>query len=196
MPSGGSRHREPGSSRRGLTTRDRGFLAVDEHFQTEVPKIYAVGDVIGWPMLASVGKIRDASPPAMPSAIERSHRVEPSAALRHLYHTGNIHCRENGGSLTAKNIPYEIGHAFYREVARGQIIAEPDGMVKLLFHRQSLQLLGVHIIGSGASELIHIGQVVLSFGGLITYFINSVFNYPTLSEAYKIAALNGINRLG
>jgi NAD(P) transhydrogenase len=103
---------------------------------------------------------------------------------------------ETEESLTKKNVPYEIGHAFYREVARGQIIGEPDGMIKLLFHRDTLELLGVHIIGNSASELIHIGQAVMSFGGKITFFIDTVFNYPTLAEAYKIAALNGINRLG
>ncbi|HEX3537129.1 MAG TPA: hypothetical protein VHU15_10195 [Stellaceae bacterium] len=98
--------------------------------------------------------------------------------------------------LTQEGIAYEVGKAQYREIARGQIIGDVTGLLKLIFHSESRKLLGVHIIGDGASELIHIGQAVLSFGGTIDYFINTVFNYPTLAECYKVAAFDGINRLG
>lgn len=180
-----------------LKVDERGFIEVNEHFQTLVANVYAVGDVIGDPLLASVAQ--DQGRIAMCHAFGGS---EDRDTLNHLlpyavYTIPEISIvGETEESLTARNVPYEIGHAFYREISRGQIMAEPDGMVKLLFHRETLDLLGVHIIGSYASELIHIGQAVLSFGGKITYFIDTVFNYPTLSEAYKIAALNGINRLG
>ena len=97
--------------------------------------------------------------------------------------------------LTKDKVPYEIGHAYYRETARAHIMGELDGMLKLIFHRETLQLLGAHIIGERASELIHIGQAVIAYGGSIEYFIDNVVNYPTLSEAYKVAALNGYNRL-
>jgi NAD(P) transhydrogenase len=98
--------------------------------------------------------------------------------------------------LTQANIPYEVGKARYREIARGQIIGDNTGLLKLIFHSETKQLLGVHIIGEGASELVHIGQAVLSYNGTIDYFVNTVFNYPTLAECYKIAALDGLNRLG
>jgi NAD(P) transhydrogenase len=93
-------------------------------------------------------------------------------------------------------VPYEIGKAQYREIARGQIIGDEQGTLKLIFHLETRELLGVHIIGTGASELIHIGQAVMAFGGTVDYFVNTVFNYPTLAECYKTAAFDGINRLG
>jgi NAD(P) transhydrogenase len=103
---------------------------------------------------------------------------------------------KNEEELTEAAIPYEIGKARYKEIARGQILGDVTGLLKLIFHSETRQLLGVHIIGEGASELIHIGQAVLSFGGKIDYFVNTVFNYPTLAECYKVAAFDGINRLG
>jgi NAD(P) transhydrogenase len=93
-------------------------------------------------------------------------------------------------------VPYEVGKAQYREIARGQIIGDSSGLLKLLFHAETRELLGVHIIGDSASELVHIGQAVMSFGGKIDYFVDTVFNYPTLAECYKTAAFDGINRLG
>lgn len=102
---------------------------------------------------------------------------------------------KNEEELTEKGIPYEVGKAHYKEIARGQIIGDQIGMLKLIFGLEDRKLLGVHIIGEGASELIHIGQAVLAFGGTVDYFVNTVFNYPTLAEAYKVAALDGINRL-
>ncbi len=98
--------------------------------------------------------------------------------------------------LTDDSVPYEVGRARYQEIARGQIIGDTDGLLKLLFHRATLEVLGVHIIGSGATELVHIGQAVHTLGGTIEYFVDAVFNYPTLAECYKVAALDGINRLG
>ena len=97
--------------------------------------------------------------------------------------------------LTEDGVPYEVGKAQYRETARGQIIGDVTGLLKLIFHLDTRELLGVHIIGEGASELVHIGQAVLAFGGRIDYFVDSVFNYPTLAECYKTAAFDGINRL-
>ena len=98
--------------------------------------------------------------------------------------------------LTAQAIPYEVGRAFYKEIARGQIVGDLEGLMKLIFHRDTLQLLGVHIIGDGATELVHIGQAVLSYGGTVDFLVQNVFNYPTLAECYRTAALDGINRLG
>src|SRR5581483_11983958 len=102
----------------------------------------------------------------------------------------------NEEELTKAGVPYEVGKAHYREIARGQIIGDSIGLLKLIFHAETKVLLGVHIIGEGASELIHIGQAVLAHGGTIEYFLNTVFNYPTLAECYKTAAFDGINRLG
>ena len=98
--------------------------------------------------------------------------------------------------LTAAGVPYEVGLAHYREIARGAILGDDTGMLKLLFHRETRKLLGVHIIGTGASELVHIGQAVLAFDGTLDYFVNSVFNYPTFAECYKVAALDGFNKVG
>ena len=102
---------------------------------------------------------------------------------------------ETEEQLTNAGVPYEIGHCFFREIARGEIVGDRSGMLKLLFERESHRLRGVHIIGEKASELVHIGQAVLAFGGPVDYFVDTVFNFPTLSEAYKVAALNGLNRL-
>ena len=98
--------------------------------------------------------------------------------------------------LTQGEVPYEVGKALYREIARGQIVGDLSGLLKIVFRTDTRELLGVHIIGEGASELVHIGQAVLSFGGKIDYFVNTVFNYPTLAECYKTAAFDGINRMG
>jgi NAD(P) transhydrogenase len=103
---------------------------------------------------------------------------------------------KNEEELSESSTPYEIGKARYKEIARGQILGDVTGLLKLIFHSETRQLLGAHIIGEGASELIHIGQAVLSFDGKIDYFIETVFNYPTLAECYKVAAFDGVNRLG
>ncbi|MGE0823139.1 MAG: Si-specific NAD(P)(+) transhydrogenase [Candidatus Binatia bacterium] len=186
----------------GLEPNHRGLLNVNEHFQTSLPHIYAVGDVIGFPALAATamhqGRI------AAAHAFRHSQvRGESKALLSPLGplpfgiytipEVSMVGATEE--ELTTDRVPYEIGHAYYRETARAHIMGDTDGMLKLIFHRETLQLLGVHIIGERASELIHIGQAVIAYGGTIEYFIDNVVNFPTLSEAYKVAALNGYNRL-
>jgi len=186
----------------GLATDQRGLLRVDENFQTAIPHIYAVGDVIGFPALAATAmhQGRLASVHAFrPPAEAADGKILPSLlaplpfGIYTIPEVSMVGATEE--ELTAARVPYEIGHAFYRETARAHIMGDTEGMLKLIFHRETLQLLGVHIIGERASELIHVGQAVIAYGGTIEYFIDNVVNYPTLSEAYKVAALNGYNRL-
>jgi NAD(P) transhydrogenase len=177
----------------GLSADNRGRLKVNEWYQTAVPHIYAAGDVIGFPALAATSMEQ--------GRVAASHifRVltEPPAAV---YPYGIYSIPEismvgaTEQSLTQQGTPYEVGLARYREIARGQLIADPFGLLKLLFHPHSRRLLGVHAIGTGATELIHIGQTVMAAGMPIDYFVESIFNYPTLAECYKVAALDGINR--
>ncbi len=179
----------------GLSADDRGRLKVNENYQTAVPNIYAVGDVIGFPSLASTsmeqGRI------AACHAFGARAQSFPALFPYGIYSIPEISMvGKNEEELTTAGVPYEVGKARYKEIARGQIIGDVTGLLKLLFHAQTRELLGVHIVGEGASELIHIGQAVLSFKGTIDYFIDTVFNYPTLAECYKVAAFDGINRLG
>jgi NAD(P) transhydrogenase len=180
--------------RAGLATDDRERLKVNEHYQTEVPYIYAVGDVIGFPALASTAMEQGRL------AVCHAFGV-PTHSIPELFPYGIYGIPEismvgkTEDQLTEKGIPYEAGIAQYRELARGQLLGDTEGMLKLLIHQENLQILGVHAIGTGATELIHIGQAVMALQGTVDYFINSVFNYPTLAEAYKVAALNGINKL-
>ena len=179
----------------GITPDDRGRIKVNTHFQTEVPNIYAVGDVIGFPSLASTSMEQGRLAACHAFGVEASS--VPSLLPFGIYTIPEISMvGRSEEELTQANIPYEVGKARYREIARGQIIGDNTGLLKLIFHQETHQLLGVHIIGEGASELVHIGQAVLSFNGTIDYFVNTVFNYPTLAECYKIAALDGLNRLG
>ena len=179
----------------GLVCDDRGRLRVNAHYQTEVPHVYAVGDVIGFPSLASTSMEQGRLAACHAFGVE-------ALSVPELFPYGIYTIPEismvgrNEEELTIKGIPYEIGKSSYREIARGQIIGDSLGLLKLIFHLESRELLGVHIIGDGASELIHIGQAVMAFGGRIDYFVNTVFNYPTLAECYKTAAFDGINRLG
>jgi NAD(P) transhydrogenase len=180
--------------RAGLRAGRRGILEVNSNFQTSVPHIYAVGDVIGFPSLAATsmhqGRI------AMAHALGVPIRSEGAFLPFGIYTIPEISMAgETEEQLTAARVPYEGGHAFYREIARGEISGERTGMLKLLFERDTHRLRGVHIIGAYATELVHIGQAVLSFGGPVDYFVDNVFNYPTLSETYRVAALNGLNRL-
>ena len=179
----------------GLAADDRGRLKVDHHYQTDVPHIYAVGDVIGFPSLASTSMEQ--------GRLAACHAFQvPARAVPELFPYGIYTIPEismvgkNEEELTADGVPYEVGKAQYREIARGQIIGDQTGLLKLLFHAQTREVLGVHIIGEGSSELVHIGQAVLAFSGKVDYFINTVFNYPTLAECYKTAAFDGINRMG
>jgi len=179
----------------GLETNKRGLLKVNDNFQTNVPNVYAVGDVIGFPSLASTSMEQGRLAACHAFGIETQHT--PELFPYGIYTIPEIStCGLNEGELTEAGIPYEVGKAQYREIARGQIIGDQTGLLKLIFHLDTHELLGVHIIGEGASELIHIGQAVMAFNGKVEYFINNVFNYPTLAECYKTAAFDGINRLG
>jgi NAD(P) transhydrogenase len=179
----------------GLAADSRGRLAVDGNYRTAVPDIYAVGDVIGFPALASTSMEQGRL------AVCHAFGVKASCAPEHfpygIYAVPEISMvGKTEEELTEAAVPYEIGKARYKEIARGQIVGDVTGLLKLIFHGATRELLGVHIIGEGASELVHIGQAVLAFGGKIDYFIDTVFNYPTLAECYKVAAFDGINRLG
>ncbi len=178
----------------GLEADNRGRIAVDENYKTKQDNIYAVGDVIGFPSLASVsmeqGRI------AVAHAFHRPISSNPSYFPFGIYTIPEISfIGKTEEQLTDEDVPYEVGVAYYREIARGQIRGDTTGRLKLIFHRDTLELLGVHIIGEGASELLHIGQAVLILKGKVDYFVDTVFNYPTLAECYKAAAFNGLNKL-
>jgi NAD(P) transhydrogenase len=178
----------------GIQADNRGRIPVNENYQTSQPSIYAVGDVIGFPSLASVsmeqGRI------AASHAFGKPLFSNPSYFPFGIYTIPEISfIGKTEEQLTDEDVPYEVGVAYYREIARGQIRGDTTGRLKLIFHRDTLELLGVHIIGEGASELLHIGQAVLILKGTMKYFVDTVFNYPTLAECYKAAAFNGLNKL-
>jgi NAD(P) transhydrogenase len=178
----------------GVESDDRERLKVNEKFQTTVPHIYAVGDVIGFPALASTSMEQGRL--AVCNAFDVPVESVPALFPYGIYSIPEISMvGKTEKQLTEANIPYEAGIAHYREVARGQLLGDAIGMLKLLIHQDTRALLGVHAIGTGATELIHIGQAVMAFNGTVDYFINNVFNYPTLAEAYKVAAMNGSNKL-
>ena len=177
-----------------LETDARGRIAVNANYQTTQPHIYAVGDIIGFPSLASVSmeQGRIAAAHACGLTIQSNPATYPYGiyTIPEISFTGKTE-----EQLTDEDVPYEVGIAYYREIARGQIRGDTTGRLKLIFHRETKELLGVHIIGEGASEILHIGQAVLILKGGIEYFVNTVFNYPTLAECYKAAAFNGLNKL-
>ncbi len=178
----------------GLEADARGRIVVNGVGQTAVPHIYAAGDVIGFPALASTsmeqGRLAACHMFGLPCV------SRPELLPYGVYSVPEISMvGKTEGELTRERIPYEVGMAKYAELARGQIIGDDMGFLKILFHPQTRKVLGVHVIGEGASEIIHIGQAVLTFDGTIDYFRDTVFNYPTLAEAYKVAALNGLNKL-
>jgi NAD(P) transhydrogenase len=178
----------------GIEVDDRGRIKVDADYRTSQPHIFAVGDVIGFPSLASVsmeqGRIASAR------AFNLPVKTDPAGYPYGIYTIPQISfIGKTEEQLTDADVPYEVGVAYYREMARGQISGHTNGRLKLLFHRETLELLGVHIFGEDAAELLHIGQAVFTLKGKVTYFINTVFNYPTLAECYKTAAFNGLNRL-
>jgi NAD(P) transhydrogenase len=178
----------------GLQPDGRGRLTVNENFQTAMPHIYAAGDVIGFPALASTSMQQGRH--AACHAFGYPDRVDTSLLPYGIYTIPEISMvGRNEEELKQAEVPYGVGIARYKEIARGQLIGDETGMLKLLFHRHTRHLLGVHAIGEGATELIHIGQAVMAFHGKIDYFIDTVFNYPTLAECYKVAALDGMNRL-
>jgi len=178
----------------GLVPDARGKLLVNEHFQTPVQHIYAAGDVIGFPALASTsmeqGRLASCHMFGKPGT------MPPNLIPYGIYTIPEISMvGQTEEQLTQQKIPYEVGLARYAELAKGQMLGDEQGMLKLVFHPESLKLFGVHVIGDRAAEIVHIGQVVLTMGGTIEYFRDAVFNYPTLAEAYKVAALDGLNKL-
>jgi len=178
----------------GVAADDRGRMKVDRDYRTSQPHIFAVGDVIGFPSLASVSMEQGRIAAARAFGLHADS--DPAGYPYGIYTIPQISfIGKTEEQLTEEDVPYEVGVAYYREIARGQISGHTDGRLKLLFHRETLELLGVHIFGEDAAELLHIGQAVLLLRGKITYFIHTVFNYPTLAECYKAAAFNGLNRL-
>lgn len=177
----------------GLAPNERGRLECDSNHQTSVSHIYAVGDIVGFPALAS-------------TAMEQGRR-----AVCHAFGRPFEKCEflpyglftipeismvgQNEQQLTQQCVPYEVGVARFQEIARGQISGDYTGMLKILFHRETLQVLGVHCIGETATEIIHLGQSVMALGGTMEYFRDMVFNYPTMTECYKVAAFDGLNKL-
>ncbi|MDV8008330.1 Si-specific NAD(P)(+) transhydrogenase [Rhodococcus sp. IEGM 1318] len=178
----------------GLEADERGRIYVDDNFRTKVEHIYAVGDVIGFPALAATSM--DQGRLAAYHAFD-----EPGAKLMDLQPIGIYSIPEvsyvgaTEVDLTKESVPYEVGVSRYRELARGQIGGDTYGMLKILVSTDDLKLLGVHIFGSGATDLVHIGQAVMGCGGTVEYLVDAVFNYPTLSEAYKVAALDVMNKI-
>jgi NAD(P) transhydrogenase len=182
----------------GIQPDKRGYIAVNENFQTVVPNIYAVGDVIGIPSLASAAYVqgRFAAAHLIGQPCERSMVEHIPTGIYTSPEISSVGKTEK--ELTAASIPYEVGQALFRSLARAQITGQTVGMLKILFHRETLEVLGVHCFGANASEIIHIGQAIMSQpapNNTLMYFINTTFNYPTMAEAYRVAALNGYNRL-
>lgn len=178
----------------GIEADQRGRIKVDCDFRTQQANIFAVGDVIGFPSLASVSmeQGRVAAGRAFGIGLHSTPALYPYG----IYTIPEISfIGKTEEQLTDEDVPYEVGVAYYREIARGQIRGDTTGRLKLIFHRETKLLLGVHIIGEGACELLHIGQAVMALSGAIDYFVDTVFNYPTLAECYKAAAFNGLNKL-
>jgi NAD(P) transhydrogenase len=178
----------------GLKGDARGRLEVDEHYRTAVPTIYAVGDVIGFPALASTSMEQ--------GRLASCHMFGvPTHSVPELFPYGIYAIPEiawvgaSEQELTKHNVPYETGVARYKEIARGQILGDQHGILKLIVHLETRRILGVWCLGTQATELVHIGQAVMALGGTLEYFLDSVFNYPTLAECYKVAALDGYNKL-
>ncbi|WP_188941460.1 Si-specific NAD(P)(+) transhydrogenase [Nakamurella endophytica] len=179
----------------GLQADARGRIAVDENFRTDVPHIYAVGDVIGFPALAatSMEQGRRASYHAFGEAVGgKLGDLQPIGiySIPEISYVGRTE-----DELTTENVPFEVGVSRYRELARGAILGDSYGMLKLLVHAESRELLGVHVFGTNATELVHIGQMVMGCGGTVDFLVDAVFNYPTLAESYKVAALDAVNKM-
>lgn len=181
----------------GLSANSRGQISVDEYYRTEVPNIYAAGDVIGWPSLASAAYDQGRS--AAGNIIDDGswHFVDDvPTGIYTIPEISSIGKTEQ--ELTQDKVPYEVGKAFFKSMARAQISGETTGMLKILFHRETLEILGVHCFGYQASEIVHIGQAIMNQPGeanSIKYFINTTFNFPTMAEAYRVASYDGLNRL-
>lgn len=181
----------------GLEANSRGQLEVDKTYRTSVDNIYAAGDVIGWPSLASVSY--DQGRAASNAIVDPAASVEIDRFASGIYTIPEISTLgKTERELTADKVPYEVGKAFFKNTARGMITGEQVGMLKIIFHFETLEILGIHCFGDQASEIVHIGQaIMLQEGGANTmkYFLSTTFNYPTMAEAYRIAALDGLNRV-
>jgi NAD(P) transhydrogenase len=179
----------------GVATGKRGIITVNENYQTCVPHIYAAGDVIGFPALASTSM--EQGRVAAIHAFEMESRTNPTSTLPYCIWTipEVAMCGITEEDCLAKGIEYEVGRAYYRNNARGQIIGDTGGMLKLIFDPDTSEILGIHIVGESAAELVHVGLMVMQMAGTLDVFINTVFNVPTLSETYKYAAYDGLSRL-
>jgi len=180
----------------GLKANSRGQLKVDDNYRTDVDNIYAAGDVIGWPSLASAAY--DQGRCAAAFMVGDSDAEPVSSVPTGIYTIPEISSiGKTEQELTDEKVPYEVGQAFFKHLARAQIIGERSGVLKILFHRETLEILGIHCYGNHASEIIHIGQAVMKCksNNTLEYFVNTTFNYPTMAEAYRVAALNGLNRV-
>jgi NAD(P) transhydrogenase len=187
-----------GLDKLGIQTDSRGNVQVNDAYQTVVPHIYAVGDVVGIPSLASASydQGRFAATHIVEGRLEHKLVKDIPSGIYTSPEISSLGRTEQ--ELTQQNVPYEVGHAFFKSLARAQITGRTVGMLKLLFHRDTREILGIHCLGDNASEIIHIGQAIMSQdgpGNSIDYFVNTTFNYPTMAEAYRVAALNGLNRL-
>ena len=181
----------------GLQGDERGQLAVNDDYQTAVDNIYAVGDVIGWPSLAGAAYDQGRAAASHMCKMDDQYRVKDVATgiwtIPEISFVG-----KNESELTEQKIPYEIGRAYFKDTARAQISGEEVGMLKILFHQDTLEILGIHCFGAEAAEIIHIGQAIMNQRGdanTIKYFLSTTFNYPTMAEAYRIASMNGLNRV-
>lgn len=181
----------------GLEANSRGQLEVDQRYRTAVDHIYAIGDVVGWPALASAAYDQGRAAAADIAAPDDFRFVEEvPTGIYTIPEISSV--GRNERELTEAKVPYEVGQAFFKNIARAQITHEGVGMLKILFHRETLELLGVHCFGDQAAEIVHIGQAIMNQkgeGNTLRYFVNTTFNYPTMAEAYRIAALNGLNKL-
>lgn len=182
----------------GIEINSRGSILINENFQSAQPHIYAVGDVIGYPSLASAAydQGRFAATHLVFGECDYQLVEQIPTGIYTIPEISSVGLTES--DLTEKKIPYEVGHAFFKDLARAQISNRTVGMLKILFHRDKLNILGIHCFGSQASEIIHIGQAIMSQrgkGNTLMYFVNTTFNYPTMAEAYRVAALNGLNRV-
>jgi len=178
----------------GLSTDQQGQLSINSQYQTAIPHIYATGDVIGFPALAATAMEQGRLAACHAFQVSESHDIKVIPyGIYSIPEVSMVGKTEE--ELSAAGVPHVTGRAFFREMARGHISGELHGLLKVVFHRDTHRLLGVHIIGQGATELIHIGQSVLTYGGTVEYFVHNVFNYPTMAECYRTAALDGLNRL-
>jgi NAD(P) transhydrogenase len=181
----------------GLDVDSRGQIQVNKDYQTAVPHIYAAGDVIGWPALAGAAYDQGRFAASHMCGMTDQYRVDDVATgiwtIPEISFVG-----KNERELTEQKIPYEIGRAYFKDTARAHISGEEVGMLKILFHQDTLQILGIHCFGAEAAEIIHIGQAIMNQEGeanSIKYFVRTTFNYPTMAEAYRIASMNGLNRV-